>query len=76
MDTISCVQLLHPVGHGSADCIHHGLQRLGGINGMNAFILCCQFQIAGAGAIKEIERFLLNTIQPAAHARVLSQLPG
>ena len=31
------------------------LQRLGGINGMNAFILCCQFQIAGAGAIKEIE---------------------
>lgn len=55
MDTISCVQLLHPVGHGSADCIHHGLQRLGGINGMNAFILCCQFQIAGAGAIKEIE---------------------
>lgn len=75
MDTISCVQLLNPVGHGSADCIHHGLQRLGGINGMNTFILCSQFQIAGAGAIKEIERLLLNTIQLAARTR-LSQLPG
>ena len=75
MDTISCVQLLHPVGHGSADCIHHGLQRLGGIKVAITDINDLEGQILGTSDPSMDRDLLVKILKDNPLGQSLEQTP-